>query len=230
MNDLRIAVCVPTAGTVPAQFCYSLSVLTSYGQSLRSLPDAQSIALSLMMQTSSVIHANREALVLEAQRWNATHVLFLDDDMCFKPEVLSILLGRRHAMVACNYPKRGWPISFTAIRPDGNGAIVTRPDSTGLEEAAYTGFGVSLIEMKVFAKTPRPWFLPLYLADCESYTTEDNPFCERIKAQGFKVYVDHDASKLVSHVGQHQYDWSQWRPEEPPKPSAAVIDIAKGAA
>jgi hypothetical protein len=60
------------------------------------------------------------------------------------------------------------------------------------------------------------------------YTTEDNPFCQRIRAAGFPTYVDHDASKLVGHIGMHTYEWRQWRPAEP-KPSAEVVNL-KGAA
>ncbi len=210
---IRIAVCVPTAGTVSAFFAHSLAALMAYGNSLRQRPETEAIELTLLLQETSVIHANREKLVEQALEWGATHILFLDDDMVFRADVLSIMLGRRHAMVACNYPKRGWPITFTAIKPSGNAAIITHKESTGLEEAAYTGFGVSLIAAEVFRKTPKPWFLPLYLGESNTYTTEDNPFCIRIREQGFKVYVDHDASKLVGHRGMHTYEWNQYQPQ-----------------
>jgi hypothetical protein len=91
---------------------------------------------------------------------------------------------------------------------------------------------VSLIERQVFEKTPQPWFLPLWYPNAESpdggvYTTEDNPFCQRIAEQGFKVYVDHDASKLIGHHGAHTFQWNQY---QPPKPQADVVPITKGAA
>lgn len=228
MKEIRVAICVPTAGTVKAWFAHSLAGLMAYGQALAQRPDSESIALTLFMQETSVIHSNRETLVKQALEWKATHVMFLDDDMVFDPRVLTIMLGRRHPMVACNYPKRGWPITFTAVRPDGCGTIVTTEQSSGLEEASYTGFGVSLIEARVFEQTPRPWFLPLYLADADIYTTEDNPFCDRIRKAGFATLVDHDASKLVGHCGAHTYDWRQWQPPEP-KVSAEVVNL-KGAA
>lgn len=229
MSEIRLAVCVPTAGTVNAWFAYSLASLMMYGNSLRRRPEAEFMAITLFMQETSVIHSNREKLIEQALAWGATHIMFLDDDMVFGPEVLSIMLGRRHPMVACNYPKRGWPISFTAIKPEGNGCIVTDKESTGLEEAAYTGFGVSLIAREVFEKTPKPWFLPLYLPESNTYTTEDNPFCIRVREQGFKVYVDHDASKLIGHRGMHSYEWNQYRPTEP-KPADNVVDLKGNAA
>lgn len=224
MREIKVAVCVPTSGQVKAWFAHSLAGLMAYGNSLGQRPEAESIALTLFMQETSVIHSNREMLVKQALEWGATHVMFLDDDMVFDPRVLTIMLGRRHPMVACNYPKRGMPVTFTAVRPDGMGHIITRESSSGLEEAAYTGFGVSLIERQVFEKTTKPWFLPLYLQESDMYTTEDNPFCQRIKAAGFATLVDHDASKLVGHVGMHTFEWRQWKQPEP-KQSAEVIDL-----
>lgn len=221
-NAIRVAVCVPTSGICRSWFAHSLAGLVGYGQSLAARRDAESIELTLFMAETSVIHANREGLVKQALEWDATHILFLDDDMCFDPRVLSILLGRRQAFVACNYPKRGFPITFTAIRADGKAHIVTDAAATGLEEAFYTGFGVSLIEIDVFKRTPKPWFLPQYIADSDTYTTEDNPFCQRIRTAGFRVFVDHDASKMIGHVGAHTYGWQQWRPDAPPNGSASA--------
>lgn len=223
-DEIRIAICVPTTGICRSWFAHSLTGLMGYGNALRSRADAGSMSITLFMQETSVIHANREMLAKQALEWKATHVMFVDDDMVFDPTVLSILLGRRHAFVGCNYPKRGWPITFTTVRADGKGHVITTKESSGLEEVAYTGFGVSLIEAQVFEKTPKPWFLPLYLQEGEMYTTEDNPFCERIRKAGFHVYVDHDASKLVGHSGLHTFTWEQWTPPKPAE-SADVIPM-----
>jgi len=221
-ENLRIAICVPTSGLVKALFTHSLANLMASASSIKSRPGFESVALTLFMQETSVIHMNREELVKQALKWEATHVMFLDDDMYFPPEVLDIMLGRRQPFVACNYPKRGFPISFIAIRPDGKGTIRTEKDSTGLEEANYAGFGVSLFEAQIFEKTARPWFLPMFIE-----AAEDNPFCERVRQAGFKVYVDHDASKLVGHVGTHVYSWQQWTPPPLPEKLVTVVDNTK---
>ena len=222
-KDIRVAICIPTAGTVSAWFAHSLVGMTMSAQAqLSARRDAAAIYMTCFVVESSVIHMNRENLVHEAQKWSATHVLFLDDDMVFDPRVLAILLGRRQPFVACNYPRRGWPVTFTAVKLGGGGYVITDKGATGLEEADYTGFGVSLIEMQVFEKTPRPWFLPEYIPELKAYTTEDNPFCRRVREAGFPVFVDHDASKLVAHRGVHSFSWEQY---QPPKPSAEVVGI-----
>lgn len=227
-DQIRVAICIPTAGTVSAWFAHSLAGLVGFGNSLAARQDAESIAFTVLMQETSVIHANRELLVKQAQEWKATHLLFLDDDMVFDARVLATLLGRRQSFVGCNYPKRGLPITFTAVAPDGKKHIITRSESTGMEEAAYIGFGVSLIDMQVFEKVPKPWFLPAYNAELDMYTTEDNPFCEKVRACGFKVYVDHDASKMVGHRGHHTYQWDHWKQPEA-KPVAEVVPIKQEA-
>jgi hypothetical protein len=58
-------------------------------------------------------------------------------------------------------------------------------------------------------RTPKAWFLPKFMPESNSYTTEDNPFYERAREAGFKVYLDQDASKLVSHIGRKAWHWSE---------------------
>ena len=45
------------------------------------------------------------------------------------------------------------------------------------------------------------WFNP----ETKRYTTEDHPFFVEARKAGFKCYVDHDASKLVRHIGSFEF-------------------------
>jgi hypothetical protein len=229
-SEIRVAVCIPTAGLVAAWFAHSLAGLVMNASAqVTARRETSAFYITVLMLESSVVHMNREKLVKEAREWKATHLMFLDDDMTFDPRVLAILLGRRQPVVGCNYPRRGWPITFTAVKLGGNGFIITDKDATGLEPAEYIGFGVSLIEMQVFEKVPQPWFLPEYVPHLDAYTTEDNPFCRKVREAGFPVYVDHDASKMVQHRGAHQFTWDQYRPPAP-EPQAEVIPLKKESA
>jgi hypothetical protein len=71
---------------------------------------------------------------------------------------------------------------------------------------------VSLFEIEVFKTTPQPWFAPKFDPATSTYTTEDNPFYERVRNAGFTVYLDQDASKMVSHVGNKGWSWGEWKP------------------
>lgn len=198
-------------------FAYSLAGLISKvaAQGIPTRPEA-SISVKLDVNESSVIHTNREQLVARAIAENQTHLCFLDDDMVFEPQILDVLFGRRQPVVAVNYLIKTEPPQFVAVALDGSRRIATTATTTGLIPVAYTGFGVSLFEVAVFRKTPQPWFLPEFNAAANLYTTEDNPCFARIRAAGFPVYVDQDASRLVSHVGHHAWHWSQWTPIEKP--------------
>lgn len=206
-EKIRVAVCVPSSGQCSTWFAQSLAGLMQCSQTLRARPEAESFSITVLVQESSVIHGNREKLVERAIEWDCTHVLFIDDDMVFNPHMLEMLLSRRQPYVACNYPKRGFPIVFTATKADKSSDMPTTKHSLGMEEAWYTGFGFCLIERQVFEKTPKPWFLPQYVAELNEYTTEDNPFCERVRKAGFTILVDHSASRLLGHVGKHIYTW-----------------------
>lgn len=208
--QLRVTIGVPSSGTVKAAFCHSLAGLIAYAAGgIRSRPDAQ-ISLELQTLEGSVIHANREALVNQAIKGGSTHVLFLDDDMSFAPSIVDVLFGRKLPIVAVNYLMKKFPGEFVAVRLDEKGRLPTLPESSGLEEASYTGFGAALIETRVFKAVPKPWFLPLYVPELDTYTTEDNPFYARARHAGFPCMIDHDASKLVLHIGNFPYRWDQY--------------------
>jgi hypothetical protein len=204
---IRVAICVPSAGDCPIFFAQSLAEMMMCAQVLRSRSEASGVDIKIFIRQSSNIPNNREALVDQAMEWGATHILFIDDDMVFNPNLLEMLLSRRLPYIACNYPKRQEPFEFTATKANRSGHITTGEASLAMEEAWYTGFGFCLIERQVFEKIPKPWFLPYFDAVQQQISTEDNPFCERVREAGFKVLVDHTASKHIGHVGTKVYTW-----------------------
>jgi hypothetical protein len=138
---------------------------------------------------------------------NVTHICFIDEDMGFDPDTLHVLLRKRQPIVGANYSMRVPPPQFTALALDKKDRVITTDEKTGLEPAYYIGFGFAVIEAKVFKALETPWFLGGYNTTVQRYTTEDHPFCKAAAEKGFPVYVDHDASKKVYHVGNHNYTW-----------------------
>lgn len=196
-------------------FAYSLCGLTSYiaAKGLPSRPES-AVTLSLDVVESSVIHTNREQIVSRAIASEATHLLFLDHDMVFEPQIIDVLFSRRHGIVVTNYVTKEASPHFVAVSL-ADQRVPTAKESTGLAPIAYSGFGVSLFETQVFKKTPQPWFLPRFIQETNSYTTEDNPCFERLRASGHTVYLDHDASKLISgHVGLKAWAWGDFKGKE----------------
>jgi len=164
-------------------------------------------------QESSCIHTNREMIVKRAVEGDSTHFLFVDDDMTFQPWILDILFSRYQPVVVTNYLIKSDDPEFVAVGLDGK-RIPTREQDTGIVPIAYSGFGVSLFEVDVWRKTPQPWFLPKFQREESNYSTEDSPCFERIREMGIPIYLDHDASKLVGHVGLKEWSWREWKPKE----------------
>lgn len=201
--DIRVMVGIPTAGTVPVMFAYSLAGLVARFASTR-VPTMPEVSISLVMRVleSSNWITNREKLAKLAVEEDATHLMFLDDDMQFDPRVLEMLLGRRQDVVVTNYLIKTIPAKdFVAVGLDGK-RVATTDETTGLIPLMYSGFGVSLINTDVFRKVPQPWFQPKFDPKTSEYTTEDCPFFEKVREAGYKVYLDQDASKLLGHIGR----------------------------
>jgi len=210
MREIKVAVCVPTAGTVRMSFAHSLCGMLTYiaAKGVPTISDA-SVSLSLKVMESSNWITNREKLGRMALDCGDTHLMFLDDDMVFEPQMLEIMLGRRQPIVVTNYLIKTEPAKdFVAVSLDGQ-RVPTKQDSTGLVPLSYSGFGVSLITTDVFHRIPQPWFLPDFNAETGDYTTEDNPFFRKAREAGFDVYLDQEASKLVSHVGSKTWNYKE---------------------
>lgn len=211
-DTIKLVIGIPTTGMVSMGFAYSLSGLISYlaANGAKSRPES-AIEVSMDVQESSVIHTNREQIVSRAIERGSTHLLFLDHDMVFEPNILDVMLGRRQSIVVTNYCLKQAEPDFVAVDLNGK-RVRTTAESTGLLPIYYSGFGVSLFEVEAFKKTPQPWFLPRFVPESNTYTTEDAPCFERLREAGFTVYLDQDASKLVTgHIGLKGWCWKEFK-------------------
>lgn len=217
-ENVKIGIAVPTAGLVRAACVFSLMQLVGQLAQTKLWPECKSQGLTVLMREGSGIASNREKMVTEAMEANCTHVLFVDDDMSFDPPAFASLARRRLPIVGCNYRMKFPPAEFTAVHLEKErGRMETTKDSTGLEPVDYMGFGLCLIETRVFKELERPWFLNTYIDGV--YTTEDLPFYWKAREKGFIAYCDQDASKHIGHIGIHDYRWHQTfeKPQEKPQ-------------
>jgi hypothetical protein len=211
---IHVLIGVPTSGRVESEFAYSLATMVASAPTIANYIPGEGFAMGLSMTRGSVIHSNREMLgqqILADKE--LTHLLFIDDDMAWTPMAFGLLLSRRLPIVCSNYVMKQRKTEFLAVSLDGKRRIPTTPQSIGLESINYSGFGLSLWAREVFETVPQPWFLPEWVPAANDgkggYTTEDNPFYARCRAAGFKVWLDHDASKHVAHIGVNRYSWDQ---------------------
>jgi len=194
---MRLVIGGPTLATVPASFALALADLSAYTHQWNA---AGRIFLRFVQAT--YVHVGREAVLQAALGCQATHVLWLDTDMTFPEDTVSRLAAHDRPIVACNCVMRDPRILFTAER--ANERIETRPDSTGLEAVDSIGLAVVLMRTDVVADLPRPWFRH-GLTDAGVDIGEDRMFCRALRQAGHDIYIDHDLSKEIGHIGQYTY-------------------------
>lgn len=199
---IRLAICTPTAGYVRIEFAESLARLQKELALDRKLPVRDT---KLFYIAGSVIPYNRQWCVQEALKWKATHILFIDDDMSFMPDVIKRLLKNADLpVVACNCTKRVYPITFMSLDFAGQ-EVKTTDETVGLQEVMMTGNAVVLIQAEVFNKLSKPWFAFPYYPKEDIFETEDYYFNRKVTEAGYPIVIDHDASKGVIHVGSHHF-------------------------
>jgi len=195
---MRLVIGGPTRDHVPAAFAVDLAELYAYTRERG--PWGSDVTAGFI--ASTYIHVGRELFLEAAIKQGATHVFWLDTDMSVPRETAVLLAMHEQPIVACNYVVRQPSGLFTAFRDEQR--IPTRPDSTGLEAVEYCGMGAMLLRTDVVAGLPRPWFRH-GLNEQGGDIGEDVSFCRTVGAAGYTVYIDHDLSKEIGHIGQHTY-------------------------
>lgn len=196
---MKLAIGGPTRDNVPASFAVDLAELYAYTREFG--PWGVNVTVGFIQST--YIHVGRELFLEASRKQGATHVLWLDTDMSF-PRVTAVLLAmHEQPIVGCNYTVRQPSGLFTAQREHGE-RVKTTDASTGLEAVDAIGFGAVLMRTDIVNDLPRPWFkhgLNAFGGDIG----EDIMFCRALREAGHTIYLDHDLSKEMGHVGSHTY-------------------------
>jgi hypothetical protein len=195
---MRLAIGGPTRDGVPAAFAVSAAHLFAYTREMG--PWGKDVTFDFV--ASTYIHVGREWFLEASIKQGATHILWLDTDMRVPRELAVLLAMHEQPIVACNYRVRQASGLFTAFR--GDTRVETTERSTGLEAVEYVGMGAMLMQTDVVTGLGRPWFRH-GLNEWGGDIGEDVMFCRGLRAAGYEIYIDHDLSKEIEHIGQHAY-------------------------
>jgi hypothetical protein len=194
MREGHLAIGGPTRDIVPASFAVDVAQLYAYTRERGPWP-----TVTIGFISSTYIHVGREVFLEESIKQGATHVLWLDTDMSVPRELAVLLAMHERPIVACNYVMRNGSQLCTSFRDETR--LETRDDLIGLEAVDYCGMGAMLLRTDVVADLSRPWFrhgVNEYGGDIG----EDVMFCRALRAAGHSIYIDHDVSKAIGHIGQ----------------------------
>ena len=185
-NSASVAICVPVRDNVTAVFAYSLAMLQ------RKCGEA-GLATSLHFIMGSEVTMQRQQLVSEALETNCTHIMWIDSDMQFSVDTLNILLAADKDIVAGNYSTRVPPHRPVAFRGKGN------------EQVWAVGSGMMLVKREVYEKLSSPFYKIEFLDEYSSLVGEDVYFCTKANEAGYEVYVSHELSDKIAHIGTRAF-------------------------
>ncbi len=143
---------------------------------------------------------NRNIMIDLAFKHNCTHIMFIDDDMAFKPTLIPQLLAHDKDIVSGLYLMRNYPhfpVMFDEAYEGGKCRFsFLRNGRKGLAKSVNCGLGAVLIKMEVFQAMEKPW---ITLGELEKdHWCDDIAFFNRCRALGFDVWVDLDCP--VGHI------------------------------
>jgi len=143
---------------------------------------------------------NRNIIIEQAFQSDVTHILFLDDDIAFQPNMLLELMKHDLDIVSGLMLKRNYPhvpLILWEAQPDGRCKHRPLfPGEKGLIEVDATGLGCCLISMDVFRALEKPY---IRLGELDgSGWNDDIGFFKRVREAGFKIHCDLDIK--VGHI------------------------------
>lgn len=203
---MNIAICMPCTDDVPVGTMMCLLALQNY---LVTHPVDEDQGLNIFIEQSSLLVQSRQNLIQRALDWKADWILMLDSDMTFPANTFHRLAKHNKGIVACNYVRRSIPTAPVTKGKDDK-FIITNDDSEGIEIAKFTGFGVCLVAADVFKQLDKPWFDTIWMEHKDEGRVEclgeDVFFFEKVRYfTDQELWIDHDLSKEVTHIGQFEY-------------------------
>lgn len=209
LKKLRVVVAVPSMGTWHERFGVSLVHMLMYCQSHAIRPSYKTQEINLASLRGSILPNLRLDAVKHAIESKAEFLVFIDSDQTFPAQTLHRLISHNKDCVAANIATKQIPAQPTARKrgagPNGFVPVYTDPDSAGLEKVDRIGCGIMCLKTAVFDKIGLKVMEMRWREEIQRYGGEDWPICEALELAGMEIFIDHDLSKRVGHVGEYIY-------------------------
>lgn len=152
----------------------------------------------------------RNAIVRQAQENGVTHLLMMDTDQTYEPNIIGNLLGdmvKNDIMVLGGRVHRRYPpydpILYKLDKELNKYYLVDDKEwsQNELVEVEATGGGCLLINMELFDKIEYPWFkeVPAEESDTGTVIGEDIYFCKKVREKEIKIFVN--TKVKIGHLG-----------------------------
>jgi len=199
----KLLIGVPTLDYMNVEFVRSLTAL------LMRLKD-DGVNFDLDIESGTLVYIARERIANKAINEEYSHVLWLDADMVFGPDLLDDLMFSGKAFVSGVYHARRKGYASCIFKGIDVGEVERfkeYPKETF--EIAGCGFGCVLIETEIIRAVKRAYgtcFTPI-----KNYG-EDLAFCKRCRDIGYSLWCE--PSVVCGHIGHNTIypeDHEQWK-------------------
>lgn len=198
----KVAVCMPALDFTATFFAYDYA-----GMLAHSVKHAD-ISVGRLIASGTYIYEQRETLAQAVLDNEYTHALWIDTDMRFPKDALLRLLSRALPVVGAGYPSRHVPYLPVVARSfHSDERVFTTRQHEGVEEVAAMGFGLLLMTREAIEAVEQPRFCPGWNQESKQFVHEDTSFCFKAKKAGVPIFLDHDLTKLVKHIGRQELDF-----------------------
>lgn len=183
---VNVAIGIPTIGILNWRFAADLMALQMPGN------------VKVIWQVRSMIATARNTIVENAlEDKDITHILMIDDDMTFKPDMLIKMLSHDVDIIGALAFKRTDTFApCTYMAKDGR-LFPIIPEK--MMKVSAVGSAGLLVRREVYEKIDYPWFETYYNEEGR-LTSVDIDFCNKARRAGFDIYVDPDIE--MGHIGE----------------------------
>ena len=204
-RDINLMVAITSCRDWKAQFGSSLVglICNTYAGGLGGRLNQLTVAPAI---NQSNVAAGRQGLFDKAIHSDTTHLVTLDDDMMFDPDVIEKLIKHDLDFVCANACQKV-PDKINGVCLDLNGQRIDSSGKQGIEQVSYGSLAVAAMKMDWIRKMSRPHFEILWNTEVNDgkggYLGEDHYFFAKGFEQGMLYYCDHDVK--VKHIGDYPY-------------------------
>jgi GT2 family glycosyltransferase len=188
-----VLVCILTRGTVPVQW--------AAGYRRLQIPSGGKEIFLAGMPFDHARNVGCESVIANHYKW----LFFLDDDVIPPDNVIEHLASKNLDIVSGLYHRRHPGLEPVMLRNvEGGRQYITDYQPGQMVEADYVGAGCLLIHRRVLEKIEYPWFD--WRCDRKDLKepqriSEDYAFCDKARANGFKIVVDTSVQCLHAGLG-----------------------------
>lgn len=160
---------------------------------------------------ASCLSQARQSALSKAIAGNFTHWLSLDDDMQFPADIVDRMLAHEKDVVTANYRRKN-PTKVLGVCMGLDGQIIDSTGKSGIEHIGWMGGGCFLADIEKIKHIPRPHFEVTWCEELQDYYDQDNYFSAKLRQHGCELWLDHDLSQTLAHVGDYHYKFPEVKP------------------